>query len=468
MTKAHRYAPCRLLILGVLAMLPAGPTGAAETIWLEAEHLDGIHGYCWPMGPAASKKTAGHWGLSGPGWAAEWSQGSESGFLSIATAADDDHAAATTNLEIPTAGKYNLWVRYGDWREQPEPFEIVVEQPGSAASIAEFGRRARVEEDNEMKLYWGWAFAWDQQSVALAKGPARLTLRTTSKAAEPRQVDVIVLTTDADYRPLIKERPLSDTRRLLADYRTTGLNELEPLTRERGRFDLPEAWKLHTFRDQGFLYLWNVSHTNSAATWLSDKPDRVKVPYNIADENVRQEFEARYAPNSDPPIFSDRRIVPLFHGAGPAVFATDPQSGELQEVGRRFCQWLDEHPGRPWGMMMNYAGDTPIGARGLEAFQKYRDRYVGSIAGESLGYFDVPAPVMQAAVSGADTRRQLAEAISQVSLAANAAKYRQVFGKDVDANAYADVISCLSVNNIAFAPLCADWALARSVTNRRP
>ena len=27
------------------------------------------------------RKTDGHWGISGPGWAAEWNQGGESGFL---------------------------------------------------------------------------------------------------------------------------------------------------------------------------------------------------------------------------------------------------------------------------------------------------------------------------------------------------------------------------------------------------
>ena len=26
------------------------PASAAETVWVEAEHLDGIRGYCWPMG----------------------------------------------------------------------------------------------------------------------------------------------------------------------------------------------------------------------------------------------------------------------------------------------------------------------------------------------------------------------------------------------------------------------------------
>ena len=65
--------------------LGGGIATARESIWIEAEHLDGVRGYCWPMGTPAMKKTDGHWGLSGPGWAAEWNQGGESGFLSIAT-----------------------------------------------------------------------------------------------------------------------------------------------------------------------------------------------------------------------------------------------------------------------------------------------------------------------------------------------------------------------------------------------
>src|SRR5215813_8856600 len=105
----HRTAAIFLTLLVPLSL------HAAETIWLEAEHLDGIRGYCWPMGKPEMKKTAGHWALSGPGWAAEWCQGGESGFLSIACGGDDDKAVATKTLEIPSDGKYFVWVRYGDW-----------------------------------------------------------------------------------------------------------------------------------------------------------------------------------------------------------------------------------------------------------------------------------------------------------------------------------------------------------------
>jgi hypothetical protein len=48
------------LLFSLLAIIPgAEPAAAPETIWLEAEHLDGIRGYCWPMGPPKLKTTAG-------------------------------------------------------------------------------------------------------------------------------------------------------------------------------------------------------------------------------------------------------------------------------------------------------------------------------------------------------------------------------------------------------------------------
>jgi hypothetical protein len=439
----------------VAFLLAALPLCGAESIWIEAEHLEGIKGYCWPMGRPEMKKTAGHWALSGPGWAAEWNQGGESGFLSIATAADDDKAAATKEIEIPTEGTWYVWVRYGDWREQTERFQVRLEQAGAEPWTGRYGERAVVEEDNESKLYWGWAFAWDRREAKLKKGRAKLSLLSTTKEPVPRQIDVIVLTTDAEYHPLIKERPRNPAWEYLTQFRKKKPTDLEPLARNRPDFTLPESWKLRTFRDKGFLYLWNMDATKAAQTWLSDKPERVKFPYSVADKDTVAAFEKKYGGRDDVPIFSDPRIVPVFHGVGPVIFAADPKTGELTEPGKRFAAWLDAHPDRQWGGMMNYAGERPIGAKGLETFLKYRD--VGSIAGESLGYFNIPADKMQAATKDARTRRQLVEAFTPLSIQANAEKYRKVYGKDLDKNAFADVISCLSVGNIVFAPLLSEW-----------
>ena len=450
-------------VLLAVVLVASAPLPAAESLWIEAEHLDGIRGYCWPMGPPERKKTAGHWALSGPGWAAEWNQGGESGFLSIATAAADDKAVATKTVEIPAAGTYFVWVRYGDWREKTERFQVHVAQQGAKAWTGRYGEKAVIEEDNVMKLYWGWAFAWSRREVRLGKGPATIRLTSTTADPEPRQVDVIVLTTDGTYRPRIKERPHDPAWDILAGYRRSVPAGLEPLTRRRGDFQLPARWRIRTFRDKGFLYLWNVGSPAPLTSWLSDKPDRIRVPYRIGDRDALKEFEKKYAGKAAGiPIFSDRRITPLFHGVGPVVFRTDEKTGELTDEGKRFAQWLDAHGGRAWGTMMNYAPGRKIGPKGVATFRKYRDRYVGAIGGESLGYFYVDGKRMRQATEKARTRRQLVEAFAPLSLAANAAKYRDVFGEDLDKNPYEDVISCLSVGNIIFAPLCSLWG-ARTI-----
>jgi hypothetical protein len=165
--------------------------------------------------------------------------GGESGFLSIATGADDDKAVATKSIEVPVAGRYFVWVRYGDWREQAERFQVRIEQSGRQPWTGRYGERAIVDEDNEMKLYWDWVFAWDQQPVTLQKGSASLSLMSTSKERQPRQVDVIVLTTDPSYRPLIKERPRNHTWEILESYRRAIPDATEPLARNRPGANLP-------------------------------------------------------------------------------------------------------------------------------------------------------------------------------------------------------------------------------------
>src|SRR5205807_1098667 len=170
---APRNLPMKRFCLCTLLLFPAPLPATEEYLWIEAEHLEGIKGFCWPMGKPEMKKTNGHWGLSGPGWAAEWNQGGESGFLSIACGPDDDKAAVTKTVEVPAAGRYFVWVRYADWREQTERFQIRIEQTGKQPWEGRYGERAVIDEDNEMKLYWNWAFAWDRREAKLDKGTAK-------------------------------------------------------------------------------------------------------------------------------------------------------------------------------------------------------------------------------------------------------------------------------------------------------
>jgi hypothetical protein len=411
-----------------------------ETVWIEAEHLQGVKGYCWPGAP--NPKTDGHWGLSGPGWAAEWTQGGESNFMSIACGPGDDRAVASLEVEMPVAAKYQVWVRYRDNREAKSRFQVKV-----GGTLLTYGETPRVEEDNELKLYWDWAFAWEAHEAELPRGPVKLELLSAFKEKACRQVDCIVLTTDAGYTPRIKERPRHPARVIL-DRLARGIDpDLEPLARRAGVPTAPEAWSPRTFRGQGFLYLWNM---DAQAPWAGEDPRRVPFPYHVGDKDVREAFEKKYSGAQEVPIFSDPRIVPTFHGSGPKILEN-----------AAFLKWLDRNPGRAWAMMMNYAPDAPVSAAVRESFLKYRDRFVGSIAGESLGYFTPGEADLKAATAGAKTRRELARAFAPVALAANAEKYRKVFGQEWP-DAYREVIPCLSIGMTAFAPLSYAWG-ARSV-----
>jgi len=412
-----------------------------ETVWVEAEHLQGVRGYCWPGGQ--KPVTDGHWGISGPGWAAEWTQGGESNFMSIACGAADDKAVAGLDLDIPVAGAYRVWIRFRDNRGATSRFQARLTPPGT---VLTYGTKPIVEEDNELKLYWDWAFAWEGHEATLPKGKIRLELLSAFAEKQCRQVDCIVLTTDTAYRPLIKERPKHPTEELLRGWRKGFDPALEPLARRTGDFQASPAWKPSTFRDKGFLYLWNMKDV----TWAGEDPKRVPFPYQIGDKDVREAFEKKYAGAAEVPIFSDPRIVPTFHGVGPAILAN-----------KAFVRWLDANPDRPWAQMMNYHGNEPVTAAAKENFPKYRDRYVGNIAGESLGYFYPKEADLQAATAAAKTRRELAAALTPVLLASNAAKYAQVFGGEW-ADAYREVIPCQSIEMTAFAPLSFQWG-ARTV-----
>ena len=445
----------KLIPILLAPVLAARILPGQESVWIEAEHLEGVSGYCWPAGP--DPKTDGRWGISGPGWAAEWTQGGESGFLSIACGPGETRAIAGTTIELPVAGAYRVWVRYRDNREATSRFQVRITAAGRPAVLLTYGTRPVVEEDNEMKLYWDWAFAWEGFPADLPAGPARLELLAAFPEKRCRQVDCLVLTTDAAYRPRAKERPRHPTRDAL-EALVRGIDpRLEPLARRRGDFTLPGAWKPRTFRDRGFLYLWNMGQVK----WCGEDPRRVPVPYQIGDQEVREAFEKKYAGRTDVPIFGDPRIVPTFHGSGPHVFATDDKDPAKARAARDLVGWLDAHPDRPWALMMNYAGDDPLTPAAMENFLKHRDRFVGSIAGESLGYFYPREEAMKAATAGARTRRELAAAFTPVALATNAEKYRKVFGREWP-DAYREVIPCQSIGMTAFAPLCYAWG-ARAV-----
>src|SRR5207247_3684441 len=189
------------------------------------------------------------------------------------------------DVEVPEAGSYRVWVRYRDNRGSSSRFQVRLSAAGSQPGLLTYGQAHVVEEDNELKLYWNWAFGWEGHDATLPRGKARLDLLSAFKEKECRQVDCIVLTSDRTYRPLIKERPRHPTTELLNSY-VTGIDaHLAPLARQARARAVPAAWKPRTFRDKGFLYLWNM---DGEAKWASKDPRRVPFPYQVGDKEVRE------------------------------------------------------------------------------------------------------------------------------------------------------------------------------------
>src|SRR5437879_4242122 len=105
---------------------PASPrlplsTSNSEYLWYETENMRGItetSRHEPQLNPSyleiPAAKVPG-WSISGPGVSAEWSQGGESEWNSVAASADEKHGTIWQDIEIPRSGEYKVWVRYADW-----------------------------------------------------------------------------------------------------------------------------------------------------------------------------------------------------------------------------------------------------------------------------------------------------------------------------------------------------------------
>lgn len=427
------------VLLGLTGWL--GTVWSQETIWIEAEHLRGVRGHCFPE--MNDQKTAGHWAFSGPGICPEWTQGGESGWLSIACGPEDATAQAELAVEVPVAGKWRLWVRYRDWRGHPERFAVRIEAAGRQPTVLHFGEKPVVDEEDELKLLWDWAFGWDLREVELPKGPAKVVLMAPQPQPRHRQVDCLCLTTDGTYHPRHREKPSRPAWEVLDQLRREPSLLGTPPVLAQARVEVPTAWRPLTFRDRGFLYLWNMGKP-----WLDELASaaspKVLYPFHV-DEPMVEEFRKTYAGKSEVPIFSDRRIVPTFHGSGPHVLDNP-----------HFVAWLEADPQRSFATLLNYTTPAPLSDQAKAAWQRLRDRYVGAVHGESLGTVQFDATALADKVRRATSRQELAKALTEVYTAGKAGTERTIFGQPVE-QPYRHAIPCQSSGMTAYAHLCRRW-----------
>ncbi|MCS6976423.1 MAG: hypothetical protein NZM31_05360, partial [Gemmatales bacterium] len=163
------------------------------------------------------------------------------------------------------------------------------------------------------------------------------------------------------------------------------------------------------------------------------------------DEPLLEEFRRTYAGRSDLPIFSDPRIVPVFHASGPHILDNS-----------HFVAWLEADPQRYFATLLNYTAPAPLSENAKAAWQRVRERYVGAIHGESLGTLHVDAQALAAKVRQAKSRRDLAQALTEVYTTGKAQTEKTVFGQEIE-RPYRHAIPCQSSGMTAYAHLCRAW-----------
>jgi hypothetical protein len=438
-----------------------------EYLWYEAENMRGfgtkpngepIQNPSWMNLPSAK---APGWGMNGPGVSAEWSQGGESEWNSAATSADETAGKIYQDVEIPRGGNYKIWVRYADWANRSENFVVRITQgadsqvstsptPGAAASHEifryEFGTKDVIDSHDEVSMYWGWAFAWDNATAPLPKGPARISIEIEKPAEARRHIDCLVLTNDLAYVPEGRRKPDFAAMRYLRNWSKTRAS-LSSLLQPKEPDAIPPAWQRPKLAGHDFLVPWNIT----PEFWkLYDKPaaERPLYPFNAEPIDA---FVQKYKGARDVPLFSSKFVVPV-------VYINNLP--EYLKEGSAFLRYLRETK-TPFAILINYGAAALSPEDGHAAWKlltgEFKEQFLGWISGESVGYVWEHAPA-ELKISPLMSRRELLEAHRVFYTNTIARKWAEIFHTDTGAM-WDKLIPAQSTSSTSFAHALTEWGV---------
>ncbi|HEX7722573.1 MAG TPA: hypothetical protein VF397_10470 [Pyrinomonadaceae bacterium] len=437
-----------------------------EYLWYEAENMRGItetsrhEPQLNPSYLEIPAAKAPGWSISGPGVSAEWSQGGESEWNSVAASADETHGTIWQDIEIPRAGEYKVWLRYADWANKSESFVVRITQSGLQSregvsmSMApkdifrhEFGATDIVDPHNETSMYWGWAFTWDGAPVTLAKGSAHVSIEITKAAQARRQVDCFLLTSDLSFIPEGRRKPDFAAMRYLRDW-SAKREAFASLIDSSPTGDVSPKWSRPKVAGRDFLLPWNIAKE----FWqLYDKPAAERPLYPFNAEPIA-EFVKMYAGKRDVPIFNSKLIAPV-------IYINDLP--ELLKDGSAFRRYLAETK-VPFAVLINYgsakfASDAEAQAVWKLLNGELRDQFLGWISGESVGFVWDESP-RYLNISPNMSRTQLLEAHRQFYTDALARKWSAMFKTQTGAM-WEKMLPAQSTSSTSFAHPLSAWGV---------
>ena len=379
--------------------------------WLEAERFEGVAGH-YQSWQAEKAEPGWHW--NGPGVSAEWGQGGESGFNSIACVGK---ASARQRVQIEHAGRWRLWIRHSEARE---PQAIGVSIGGRKFRV---GEKATLDPQDEALSYWGWTFVWESIDVDLPAGATTIELDCAGNAR--RIVDVLVLTDDLKWQARGRERPHFAYIDALEAWRQ-GAAQVPPAA----RLDPDPKWA-----PPPLVVPWNFN----ADSFVDGLP-----PFAV-EPQIRKAFLAQFG-KGPLPIFSSKLIAPVFTlDQLPALLAAGAPARKFLESTKRAFFVLVNYQQAPWRKQ----DATRKGVVDAQRALAYR----GDISGESIGYpWDTPAPKLDG------TRADVLASLRSVYDAALTKKARDL---DREGSPWPPLIAALSSGSSAFAHALAAWGCKR-------
>jgi hypothetical protein len=394
------------------------------------------------------KAKAPGWGINGPGVSAEWSQGGESEWNSVAASADESSAKIYQDLEVPRAGKYRVWVRYADWARRSESFAIRITTANNSEALhQQFGVKDVIDPHDEISMYWGWAFAWASADVTLPKGLARVSLEIEQPAEARRHVDCVLLTTDTGFVPDGRRKPDFAAMRYLRDWSGTR-TPLTPLSSATPNdATIRASWQRALVAGRDFLMPWNIS----PEFWkLYDKPAAERPLYPFNAEPI-EDFVAKYKGARDVPLFNSRLVIPVIY---------INNLPEYLKEGSAFLRYLRETK-VPFATLINYGSAALSPEDGQAAWKlltgELKDQFLGWMSGESVGYVWELAPA-ELKISPDMSRRQLLEAHRVFYTNAIARKWAAIFHTDTGAM-WNKLIPAQSTSSTSFAHALTEWGV---------
>ncbi|HEX7957847.1 MAG TPA: hypothetical protein VF508_12935 [Pyrinomonadaceae bacterium] len=443
-----------LLLPNASAQSP-GPAAASrhyEYLWHEAENMRGLSldarneprlNPTWQNLPR--EKSPG-WGINGPGVSAEWSQGGESEWNSVAASPDETRATLFQEMEIPRDGQYRVWARYADWADKSENFTVRLTQQGREVFRHEFGARDLVDPRDEVSMYWGWAFTWDGSPAAqLKKGPARLSVEIEKASAAHRHVDCVLVTDDPGFRPEGRRKPPFAAQRVLGEWASKA-TPLSPLLSEPPA-ETPARWRRQPLAGRDFLMPWNISET----FWeLYPNPPEQRPLYPFNAEPV-EAFVETYKGARDVPIFSSKLVVPVVY--------LNQLPKHLKE-GSAFLDFV-RRTRTPFAVLINYGAASFDEAEGRAALKllegELRGQFLGWISGESIGHV-YPTVASRLTLTPDMTRRAMLEAYRAAYARALEEKWGATFHTAAGAM-WDRLIPAQSTSSTSFAHALGAWGV---------